>query len=171
MPLKAPQSCEFSEIFQNYRAKKIRLVTSAATSQQERMRKNRSAGLHCKTQQGCFLLLLANLLFQLYLIDVWFMVAVVPITKIWIFLSIKWLSSEMTSLKRRIEGRSGRNLQREGGQNETNRSTPWFARSISNHKISIDSLPLFPGWRCLTEEIWYQMTSGSKASFEYRVYE
>ena len=43
----------------------------------------------------------------------------------------KLASSEMTSLKRRNEGRSGRNLHRERRQNEPNRSTPSFARSIS----------------------------------------
>ena len=83
--------------------------------------------------QGCILFLPAKLFFQPYLRDVWFMVAAITYDKELGISVHKLASSEMTSLKRRNEGRSDRTYteMRERRQNEPKRSTPSFARSIS----------------------------------------
>ena len=68
----------------------------------------------------------------------------------------KLASSEMTSLKRRNEGRSDGTYteMRERRQNEPKRSTQSFARSISFHtRRDRYSVPLFPGWSYHTEEV------------------
>ena len=101
VPLKGPQSCEFAEIFQNYRAEKRRLATSAVTSRQERMKESQHRPSLKTLLQGRILFLPAKLFFQPCLRDVWFMVAAITYDKELGISVHKLASSEMTSLKRR----------------------------------------------------------------------
>ena len=90
----------------------------------------------------------------------------IPMIKIWVFVSVNCASAQMTSLKRRREGRrgSGRNSRRERGRKGSTRRTLWFAQSVLYQKTSIDSLPLFPGWTCHSARICYPMTLAEKVA-------
>ena len=67
--------------------------------------------------------------------------------KSWVFRSIKLASLEMTSLKRRNEGRSGGYRESEGKMNRIEALFVYSIRSISfsYQKTSINNVPLFPG--------------------------